>query len=205
MILLWKDTSAAVAPFWKGRGKYTRYFTALPRPWNNLCPLCPPPFKEQGAVPPSCTTAPASLGTEWTVVSVITAPSARRWMANLPQTRCARRIAPIRKWCELAITDWSRRVSFIFACCHSAKLCALASELSDRNVGLPVTITASCDHLQSLHKQISKETRKNVRHLSSANEVFQYNRNCLQPSTCIQVVIIRSKKRHIKNVPPNVN
>jgi len=82
MILLSKGTSAPVAPFWKGRGKCLRFFTALQRPWNNLwccyvrapVPRCSP-FKGKGgnarhatpfrhATPgqcPSCNLVPVSL------------------------------------------------------------------------------------------------------------------------------------------------
>ena len=69
-IPLWKGTSAPVVPFSKGQGQYFRHFTALWRPWNYLwccyvralvSPLLP--FsKIRGAVPPSCTPVPASMG-----------------------------------------------------------------------------------------------------------------------------------------------
>jgi len=52
---------------------------------------------------------------------------ALRWMRDSPRTRCARRTTPIYTWREQAIIEWSRRVISIVACCHSAKLCALAA------------------------------------------------------------------------------
>ena len=50
-----------------------------------------------------------------------------RWMCDSPRTGCARRTTPICTWREQAIIEWSRRMISIVACCHSAKLCALAT------------------------------------------------------------------------------
>ena len=41
--------------------------------------------------------------------------------------RDVRRITPVYMWDEQALTEWSRRVISIDACCHSEKLCALAA------------------------------------------------------------------------------
>ena len=49
------------------------------------------------------------------------------WMCDSPRTGCARRTTPIYTWREQAITEWSRRMISIVVCCHSVKLCALAT------------------------------------------------------------------------------
>jgi len=60
---------------------------------------------------------------------VATSLLALHWMCSSPQIGCARRITPIYMWREQAIIEWSRRViSINIACCHSVKLCALATQ-----------------------------------------------------------------------------
>ena len=54
-------------------------------------------------------------------------PLALRWMCNSPRTGCAPSTTPIYMWREQAMTEWSRWVISIVACCHSVKLCALAA------------------------------------------------------------------------------
>ena len=57
---------------------------------------------------------------------VATSPVALRWLCDSPRTGCTRR-TNIYVWLEQAIVEWSRRVISIVACCHGAKLCALAA------------------------------------------------------------------------------
>ena len=66
----------------------------------------------------------------FSVITVATSPVALRWMCDSRLTGCVRKITPIYTWHEKAITEWSRRVISFVACCHSAKLCALAARAS---------------------------------------------------------------------------
>jgi len=59
--------------------------------------------------------------------SVANSPLTFRWMCDSPRTGCVRRTTPIYMWHEQAIIEWSWHVISIVACCHGAKLCALAA------------------------------------------------------------------------------
>ena len=70
--------------------------------------------------------------------TVATSRSAWRWMCDSPRTGCARTIAHLCTWSEQAMTEWSRRVISIVACCHSVSLCAHAARafITDRNTAI---------------------------------------------------------------------
>ena len=61
------------------------------------------------------------------VYIVATSPLALCWMCDSPRTGCSRRTILIYMWHKQAITQWSRRIISVVACCHSVKLCALAA------------------------------------------------------------------------------
>jgi len=59
--------------------------------------------------------------------TVATTLLALRWIAQFTANGMCAKKNTVYAWRDQATTEWSRRVIFIVACCHSAKLCALAA------------------------------------------------------------------------------
>jgi len=85
--------------------------------------------------------------------TVATSPVMLRWLCDSPRMGCAWRITPLCMWREQAITEWSRRVISVVACCHRAKLCEHgARDFRSQQNGAVTRMWRSCG-VQPSHKE----------------------------------------------------